>query len=484
MESNQPREHILFVTGRLAEPVVRDVVAAVAEQAGFSYEVAVLGVSVAGLLTPTLIARKLQVTQRFDRGIVPGWCGGDLEPLRERFGFPFERGPKDILDLPTHFGHGVRSPPDLAHYDIQILAEINHAPRLSACEILRAAETLRADGADVIDLGCDPAQCWRGVGAVVRSLRQAGHRVSIDSFDRYEVEAAVEAGAELVLSCNSSNVGWAAGLPAELVAIPDDPRNLATLDVTLATLDAAGARFRIDPILEPIGFGFAASLARYAEARRRWPDVEIMMGIGNLTELTEVDSAGVNTLLAGICQELGIRSVLTTQVINWCRTAVKELDIARRVMKHALAHGSLPKHLTNDLVLLRDPAVRTRGPHELARLQAAVQDANFRIFAEAGKVHLLNRDGYWHGSDAYEVFDRALAASGPVDAAHAFYLGFEMAKAATALTLGKNYVQDEPLRWGFLTTPETSAVERRQSHRTVTPPDPTADPTPRPQQAP
>ena len=49
-----------------------------------------------------------------------------------------------------------------------------------------------------------------------------------------------------------------------------------------------------------------------------------------------------------------------------------------------------------------------------------------------------------------------------IDPAHAFYLGYEMAKAVTALTLGKNYVQDQPLRWGFLTMPEKS------DHRTIT----------------
>jgi hypothetical protein len=41
-----------------------------------------------------------------------------------------------------------------------------------------------------------------------------------------------------------------------------------------------------------------------------------------------------------------------------------------------------------------------------------------------------------------------------LDAAHAFYLGYEMCKAATALTLGKQYQQDEALDWGFLTRPE------------------------------
>ena len=41
------------------------------------------------------------------------------------------------------------------------------------------------------------------------------------------------------------------------------------------------------------------------------------MGIGNLTELTAADSTGVNALLIAVCQELGIRSVLTTEVIPW-----------------------------------------------------------------------------------------------------------------------------------------------------------------------
>ncbi len=54
----------------------------------------------------------------------------------------------------------------------------------------------------------------------------------------------------------------------------------------------------------------------------------MMMGIGNLTEMTDVDSAALNVLLLGICQELGIGSVLTTEVINWARSSVRECDLA------------------------------------------------------------------------------------------------------------------------------------------------------------
>jgi dihydropteroate synthase-like protein len=213
--------------------------------------------------------------------------------------------------------------------------------------------------------------------------------------------------------------------------------------------------FRIDPVIEPIGFGFAASLGRYLEVRRRHPDVEMMMGVGNLTELTDVDSAGLNVLLLGFCQELGIRSVLTTEVINWCRSCVRELALARRLVYHACRERVLPKHLEPDLVLLRDPKLREHGEETLRELAARVTDRNFRLFAERGLLHVINDKMFLQGTDPFELFKRMQEREG-IDPSHAFYLGYEMAKAVTALTLGKNYVQDQALRWGFLTVPEES----------------------------
>jgi dihydropteroate synthase-like protein len=279
------------------------------------------------------------------------------------------------------------------------------------------------------------------------------------------VTAAVKAGAELALSANSSNRDWAAEIPVEWVAIPDEPSRLGPLRETAERLLQAGRAFRVDPILEPIGFGFAASLYRYFFVREQFADVQMMMGIGNLTELTDVDSAGVNFLLAALCQELRIGSVLTTQVINWCRSAVKEFDLARRMARHCVTNRVLPKRLSDDLILLRDPKLKKLGQEAIDGLRARVTDPNFRIFAERGEIHILNCDGYWHGDDPYEVFDRVLAQSGPVSSEHAFYLGYEFSKARTALTLGKNYIQDEALRWGFLTVPEVSAIARRKQAR-------------------
>jgi dihydropteroate synthase len=179
----------------------------------------------------------------------------------------------------------------------------------------------------------------------------------------------------------------------------------------------------------------------------------MMMGVGNLTELTDADSVGINVMLLGFCQELGIRSVLTTEVINWCRSCVRELALARRLVFHAVHYGVLPKHLEADLVMLRDPRLQEYGEIALAELAARVTDRNFRIFAERGLIHLLNGEMFLNGADPFALFAE-IQQRAAIDPAHAFYLGYEMAKAMTALTLGKNYTQDQALRWGFLTRPE------------------------------
>jgi dihydropteroate synthase-like protein len=449
-----PDARLLFVTGKLAEPALRRLLAKLAPQAGIEYEVAVLPITVAALATTPWIARHLTAPANIARIILPGLCAGDPADVARAAGVAAEHGPKDLRDLPDFFG---APPPPTSYgaYNIAILAEINHVPRLSRSEIIGQARRYRDAGADIIDLGCDPGTTWTDAADTVRALRDDGLRVSIDSFNAAEVEAAVKAGAELALSVNSSNREQARHWGCEVVALPDVPATLAGLDDTVQKLDAWKVPFRVDPVIEPIGFGFAASLARYFEVRRRYPQAEMMMGIGNLTELTDVDSAGVNVMLLSICQELGIRSVLTTEVINWCRSAVRELDLARRLVHHAVRERVLPKHLEPKLVLLRDPKLREHGEEALRELAARISDPNFRLFAERGLIHVINGDMFLQGEDPFSLFEE-MQQRAAIDPAHAFYLGFEMAKALTALTLGKNYVQDQALRWGFLTREETS----------------------------
>lgn len=454
-----PTESIHFVTGRLAEPALRNILDQIAEKSGFKFTVDVLPITVAALMTPAWIAKRVSVPAGTDRIVLPGYCSGDLSELEQLTGIPIEVGPKDLRQLPQFFGQSAIKD-SFGDWDIEIIAEINHAPRLTIDQILTTAAAMKADGATLIDVGCLPNSNWTGVGDCVKALKDAGHRVSVDSLNPIEIAAAAKSGAELVLSVNASNLQSAADWGIEVVAIPDDIRDIGSLEPTIQWLSRNGVPFRIDPILEPIGLGFADSLKRYMDARSRWPDVEIMMGVGNLTELTDVDSAGVNMLLIAICQELGIRSVLTTQVINWARSSVKEIDAARRIAHYAINETVPPKRVSDELICLRDPQLLKYDSDQIQMLAANIKDNNYRILAEAGRIHLFGSQLHFQSDDPFELFDE-LADTEPrnLDPSHAFYLGYEMCKAMIALQLGKQYTQDEALNWGHLT------VEEKDRHR-------------------
>jgi len=476
-----PGEHLHFVTGRLAEFALRAVVAKIAAERAFEYSIDVLPITVAALMSPAWIAKHIQVPPVASRVILPGYCHGDLAPLTAIVSVPVQIGPRDLQQLPEYLGGKNQRPAEYGAYDIQIIAEINHAPRKSLAEIIAQAKQLAGDGADLIDVGCDPGGPWLGVADCVKALRDQDLRVSIDSLDPREIAPAVQAGAELVLSVNSSNRDAALDWGCEVIVIPDDFPTLGGLEETVEQLAQAKIPLRIDAVLEPIGFGFAASLGRYLEVRRRYPDVEMMMGIGNLTELTDCDSAGINTLLLGFCQEVGIRSVLTTQVINWARTSVRECDLARRLVRHAVTQRVPPKRLEPRLITLRDPKFSETDEQTLDQLATAIKDNNYRIFAERGEVHVVSAGLHLADADPFLLFERMLHpgfggaadahAPAQLDPGHAFYLGYEMCKAAIALTLNKQYRQDEALDWGYLTVEEESHRLRKTNIKGVHPGD-------------
>ena len=161
---------ILFVTGRLAEFALGQVLADLAPRAGFVPEIAVLPISVAALMTPRWVSRHLEVPPGIDRVILPGHCRGDLREVIEKArGVPVELGPLDLRELPRHFGQTDNRAKDYGAYDIEILAEINHAPRLPGAELIAQADRFSREGADVIDLGCEPGTSWTEIGDAVKA---------------------------------------------------------------------------------------------------------------------------------------------------------------------------------------------------------------------------------------------------------------------------------------------------------------------------
>ena len=414
-------------------------------------------ISVAALMTTSWIARHFSLPPNHRRYVhlppdcdlilLPGFCEGELDEIERTFGIPAERGPKDLIDIPSYFSVERRRE-DYGAYTVQIMAEIQDALQLSDEVLLDRAAYYHASGADVIDLGIGLASSGGTVSRKVRLLKEAGYQVSVDSMDPRIIRQADKAGANYILSLNANNLAIGRDLQATPVVIPDDDGDVHTLWRNTERLQEWGIDCILDPIAQPIGFGFGRSLHDLYSTRQRYPEAQLMMGTHHLSEMTDADSTGINALLMGIAQELNLAFVLTTEVAPWTQGSVRELDIARRLMYYALNEGIPPKRLEDGLLTLKESRRRYHNSDELREVQAALTDPNVRIYIDGTQIYAFNDDLFLAGTDGETIFQEL----GIQGASHAFYLGQELTKAELALQLGKNYTQDRPLRWGYLSS--------------------------------
>jgi dihydropteroate synthase len=438
-------ETILFLTGKLAQPSVEKVLQEMAPLP-FDYRVHQLGLSVAALMTDKMIARRLKPEDYAGckQIVVPGRCRGDLAELSKLLGLEVVRGPDEIKDLPLFFGKA-RKIPDLSRYDVNIFAEIVDAPQRDIEGILERARYYRDSGANVIDIGCLPEEKFPLMEEAIAALHQDGFKVSVDSLSLNDLRRAAKAGADYLLSLTEDTIDLAKETDAIPILVPAEPGSLASLERAMEAMDKIGKAWIADPILDPIHFGLTESIVRYHTLRQKYPDASMMMGVGNLTELTDADTSGINALLFGIISELKITNVLATEVSPHARRAIKEADIARRMMFAARDDNSLPRDITADLLVSHDRRPFTDTEQEIIQLSENIKDPNYRIKIAPQGVYVFNRDGLIQDTDPFAFYPQLQVKDDP---GHAFYLGVELARAQIAWQLGKRYTQDEELQWG------------------------------------
>lgn len=445
-------KRIVLVTGSLAEPRVKRV-AEELNDPDLEPVVANIGVKVAALMTTEIVERRLKLPEHADRVIMPGRFRGDLERLSDHFGTRFERGPEEIADLPEYLGHAARKI-DLSEQDVKIFGEIVDATLMTPEQIVERSRNYRADGADVIDLGCLPDSPFPHLEASIAALHADGAKVSVDSFNPEELSRATRAGADYLFSLSEKTISIVDEGPAAPILISAGAADMDSLDRVIDIMIAKGRPFYADPILDPIHYGFTASVARYYDLRKRRPDIPILMGIGNVTELTDADTTGINAILMGMCSELHITAVLAVQVSPHCRTAIKEFDRARREYFAARKANALPQGFGSGLMALRDRKGFASTPEEIRSLASEIRDQNYRIEVAEDGVHIYNRDGHHVSDDPFQLYPHLDTRADP---GHAFYLGVETARAEIAYRLGKRYAQDEPLEFGVVAETKGSA---------------------------
>ncbi len=454
-------EHLLFVTGKLAEKSLDKVlrqIQANSKTPQFKYRIEQIGVSVAALMTPELIAKRLKNVGNAKKMILPGLCQGDLSVLHRQYGIPAERGPEDLKDLPQYFGQQGLAP-DLTQHSVDIFAEIVDAPDLSLDAILAKAQHYKSQGANVIDLGCLPNRPFNHLAEAIQLLKGHGFKVSVDSIQPDELLLAGNAGADYLLSLTEKTLWIADQVAATPILIPAKPGNMASLYRAIEHCIKRNKPFIADAILDPIHFGFSDSIVRYHQLRKKYPDIAIMMGVGNLTELTDADTTGINAMLFGLISEMNINAVLATSVSPHAVNAIAEADAARRVMYRAKQDNRLPRGYSNHLLGLHDRKPFPYNATEIDEIAVQIKDPSFRIMVSDAGVHVFNRDGHQLAVDPFAFYSKLGVEQ---DASHAFYLGVELGRAQIAWQLKKRYVQDEELNWGIsLTNNKQEKIKHR-----------------------
>jgi dihydropteroate synthase len=459
---------LLLVTGRLAGPSLHGVVERLnraPRDSRLSLSVLELPISVAALMRPDWALRQIRKIldgpgdEKFsrdgqDRIVMPGRVSGDLRTMEDALGVPVARGPDDLWDIPEWLGlDGLADfSGESGETGMKIIAEITDAWRMSVGAITARAEQFRRDGADYIDLGGDPSLGVPDVGAKIKMLKSRGFLVSVDTFHRETMLMAREAGADMLLSVNSSNMDILdapGAVNCPVVVVPDhdldESQYISSLEANMGRAARAGAAAIADPILSPPLMGFVPSLRRFFDYRAAHPDVPMLMGAGNVTELLESDSAGVSALLAACLHELRIDYALTTEVAHWARGAVRELAAARGIMRAASCRRALPRRISPALRELKGKPPRYTAAR-LREMQASVTDGNWRIFVAEDAVCVFNSEFFLIGGDVAKIY----AEMGISDPNHAFYIGRELQKAAIAMRLKRDYVQDDEIHWGVL----------------------------------
>jgi len=512
---------VLLVTGRAASKIVEEY----ASRSGADFEVYVMPYEVAALMPPREIAKRLKEedVKGFDLVLVPGLISGDVSIIEREVGIPTFKGPVHAADL-THvlsmlgkielskvdpackvlrMGREAENQRALsaieeelaskAFFDIagmpiakgslRVIAEITSAPTKGIEATVDEARRYKSYGADVIDIGMtagesEPETASKLVKAVKRAVEGP---VSIDTMDPNEIVAAVEAGADLVISADRGTLEDLEDLPRDvaLVVIPTDVkrgRYPSSIDERVKLLETAVDNARsmgfkkviADPIVSPpLQPSFLESLVAYYAFAKRRPDVPMMMGIGNVTELMDVDSPGVNGLMAAIAAELDISLLLTTEASNKTKGCVRELCIAARMAKLSKREKRPMKDLSLSLLSLkekRDLTVPSRTIEGCEVIRASRRRAQAHDPAGYVKVTIDRSRGVIaashfragratcviEGSGAEEVCDELIARGLVSTLSHATYIGRELYKAELALKLGKSYVQDEELDFGFM----------------------------------
>jgi dihydropteroate synthase-like protein len=520
---------ILVVTGRLAEESVKRYASEACEEV----DVIALPISVAAFITPEYAAEALSSLQvrGYDLILMPGAVQGDVSLIESATGVQTFKGPIHAADIPLIIsllgevelskttpaselvreilkrrvlteveevdrnwrevlkkhgglivgGEGYEVPIGNA-FPMRVIAEIVNAPMLDIDTVKKRAIYYEAEGADIIDIGMLAGRpVPEKVPALVEVVRSSVTLpLSIDTLEPSEIEAAVDAGVDLILSVDSGNMEEVATTVSDIPVVvlasnmkegrlprESDERVSALIDNIDKARRLGFEKVVADPVLEPaLHPGLMESLKAYSLFRQFDGETPMLFGLGNVTELIDIDSPGVNGLLTALACEVGANLLFVPEFSPKAKGSVSETVTASKMMFLARRRGTVPKDLGIDLLTLKEKRWKEelydRGIEdkvevgEAEREEAFYEDRAGWFKIEVDRERCLiaathfpqgekNPDIVVKGRGAREVYQTIIRKGLVSELDHAAYLGKELEKAEIAIRLGRAYLQDEDL---------------------------------------
>lgn len=366
-------------------------------------------------------------------------------------------------------------------FPMRVIAEIVNAPAMDEEAVKNRAIYYESQGADIVDIGMlagtPKPEVIEGLVDAVRS--SVGLPISIDTLDPREIEVAVDSGVDLVLSIDRGSMEDVASFLSDVpvVVLPSnmkdgvfpkgaEERFISLEENIMLARDLGIKKIIADPVLEPaIRPGVIESLKTYQLFRMVDGTTPVLFGLGNVTELIDADSTGVNGLLTALACEVGADLLFVPEYSPKAQGSVREVATASKMMFLAKLRETPPKDVGVDLLMLKEKRwLEDRYGREAEEgvevIEAVGEDQLrpdemgwFRIQVDRERKQVVaahfrdadRPDLTVLGCDATEIYQTILRRGLVGNLDHAAYIGKELAKAELALRLGRSYLQDEPL---------------------------------------
>lgn len=360
-------------------------------------------------------------------------------------------------------------------FPMRILGEIANASKYTEDELLERAEYYLSSGADMIDIGMNvgEANAQKAYDMVKLIKDNFDATVSIDTLNTSEIKKALSADADLVLSLDFGNykkvIDDIYDYDAKAVIIPTDyskniiPHSPLEKVEMLERLDKKCEKITTiaDLLLDPINSpSLTDAIVSYQMYRKRNPQKHLFFGVGNVSELLDADSNGVNAVLGGIASELGVSILFTPEASLKTKNSINELKTASNMMFIAKMRNTIPKNVGINLIQLKDAYKKDDVSIDTSNLECieAVADGkfvpdykgSFKIIADDTLIKAIYYKDYVKtcvitSDNARAIYEEILRRNMISRMEHAAYLGMELEKAEIALKLNKKYIQDFPI---------------------------------------